>query len=480
MFQAALLRQSTLLRTVGPLRRQNMQPALDISPPVHRGMESNLDRSAFQKSIPVLAVRIATQQTALLLRSDALKSYIIDIPKIRSVVWDPSAENDRRLVLLKITEQAALSPEARTFLIDHSAEIVEHTINLDYNYWTADDILQAVLPEHLLDGSPTGFSVIGHIAHMNLNKEYLPYKKIIGQVILDKNPAIKTVVNKLDSIDNTFRFFKMELLAGEPNYIVEHHESNCRFIFDFSKVYWNSRLHTEHDRLVQLFKPEDVVADVFAGVGPFAIPAARKGCAVLANDLNPDSVHYLSKNIAINDVADLVQASCEDGREFIRSAAFKVTEKPFRPYAGPMLSRVKEKRRRREAQALEQNEEQPASTNSCSYAPTEPPRQAVTRFVMNLPDSALDFLDAFQGILATEDSIEGKLHYAKMPMIHCYCFTRELEPDKAEMDILLRAEARLGHRIEEDVCFHLVRSVAPNKDMYCISFRLPHAVAFGR
>lgn len=33
---------------------------------------------------------------------------------------------------------------------------------------------------------------------------------------------IKTVVNKLDSIDTKYRFFQMELLAGEPNYIVEH------------------------------------------------------------------------------------------------------------------------------------------------------------------------------------------------------------------------------------------------------------------
>jgi len=37
-----------------------------------------------------------------------------------------------------------------------------------------------------------------------------------------KNKGVKTVVNKLNSIDAKFRFFKMELLAGEPNYVVEH------------------------------------------------------------------------------------------------------------------------------------------------------------------------------------------------------------------------------------------------------------------
>lgn len=111
----------------------------------------------------------------------------------------------------------------------------------------------------------------------------------------------------------------MELIAGEPDYIVEHvsrrvcpsilrlllflqHESDCNFTFDFTQVYWNSRLHREHERLVDLFKPEDVVADVFAGVGPFALPAAKKGCAVFANDLNPNSFKYLAKNIIDNHV----------------------------------------------------------------------------------------------------------------------------------------------------------------------------------
>lgn len=67
-------------------------------------------------------------------------------------------------------------------------------------------------------------------------------------------------------------------------------------------MYWNSRLGTEHDRIVQMFKPDAVVADVFAGVGPFALPAGKKGCAVLANDLNPESYKYLVQNIKNNNV----------------------------------------------------------------------------------------------------------------------------------------------------------------------------------
>ena len=189
-----------------------------------------------------------------------------------------------------------------------------------------------------------------------------------------KNKKVKTVVNKLNTIDNQFRFFKMELIAGEPDYVVEHvshskskslhcltqtqHESGCRFTFDFTQVYWNSRLHTEHDRLVQLFKPDDVIADGFAGVGPFAVPAAKKGCAVLGNDLNPNSAKYLLKNVQDNrviipvirndttetdhvlQVTDLVRVSCEDGRDFIRASVSRVYDVPFPAYNGPQLSKM--------------------------------------------------------------------------------------------------------------------------------------------
>ncbi|KAG8219580.1 Met-10+ like-protein-domain-containing protein, partial [Butyriboletus roseoflavus] len=451
-------RHKLFISTINSSTKWQMQCRLDTSPPVHRWMKDSLDRGAFRTSLQVLGVRVPVNKTMNMLKSELLKRYIVDLPRIKSVVWDPSGEQDRRVILLKVDEEAALTPEARLFLQEQHVDLVQHRIDLDYDYWTADDIINSILPEDLCDGSPTGFSITGHI----------------GERIY-KNPGIKTVVNKLDNIDAKFRFFKMEVLAGEPDFIVEHHESTCRFIFDFSKVYWNSRLHTEHDRLVQLFKPEDVVADVFAGVGPFAIPAAKKGCAVLANDLNPESAHWLTKNISTNQVSDLVRSSCEDGRDFIRNIVARVLENPFHAYEGPRLSRMRQQKRQREKQS------HPSKTEA-SDAQIPLSRNKITHFVMNLPDSALEFLDAFRGILTPQGEAEERLNgvYATMPMVHCYCFTRELEPHMAEADIRQRAEGNIGAKLEGEVTFHMVRSVAPNKNMYCISFRLPHKVAFAR
>lgn len=268
------------------VHNMHRKATIDTSPPQARWMKDTLDRSAFHRTVPVLAARVPADKTGLVLKAEAMRGFLIDLRRIPSVIAD--TEHDR-LVLFRVQQEADLSADARSYLSSQSATLTVHNIELTYDCWTADEILNAILPEELLDGSPSGFSATGHLAHINLNNEYLPYKHIIGQVILDKNKRLRTVVNKLDTIDTQFRFFKMELLAGEPDYVVEHSESDCRFKFDFSRVYWNSRLHTEHARLVNMFRPDELVADVFAGVGPFALPAAKKGCAVLANDLNPES-----------------------------------------------------------------------------------------------------------------------------------------------------------------------------------------------
>lgn len=121
---------------------------------------------------------------------------------------------------------------------------------------------------------------------------------------MDKNSPISTVINKVDNVgdESEFRTFKYEVLAGPDDMTVELTESDCVFRFDYSKTYWNSKLSTEHERLVTLFKPGEVVADVMAGIGPFAVPAGKKNTFVWANDKNPDSFQYLQDAVKRNKV----------------------------------------------------------------------------------------------------------------------------------------------------------------------------------
>lgn len=301
--------------------------------------------------------------------------------------------------------------------------------------------------------SPLTF-VLVHAAHFNLREEYLPYKYLIGQVTLDKNAAIETVVNKLDTIDNEFRFFQMEVLAGRPDFIVEISESGCRFRFDFSKVYWNSRLQGEHARLVDSFDKQDVICDGFAGVGPFAVPAAKKGClGVFANDLNPASAEACKENARRNKVDTYMRCDNMDGRKYFKKAVLDAYHNPFSTTRTSTSAR--QARRERELQKAG-SAEGPATAS-----PSVPPKETtsfhpalgkfIDHFVLNLPATAIDFLDSFQGIYtpfmqgseAEEQTFRADLEaYSRargvaegnrLPMVHCYCFTKEL--DDYEQDI---------------------------------------------
>jgi len=170
--------------------------------------------------------------------------------------------------------------------------------------------MSRILPEEFHDDIPSGFNSVGHVAHLNLRSRFDPYKRVIAEVIVDKNPLIRTVINKVDNVgtESAYRTFQYEVLAGEDDMDVQVMESGCVFSFNYAKVYWNSRLETEHSRLVRLFQPGEVVCDVMAGIGPFAVPAGKKGVFVWANDMNPESYKYLLTAIEKNKASRTVIA----------------------------------------------------------------------------------------------------------------------------------------------------------------------------
>nr|XP_018260242.1 tRNA (guanine37-N1)-methyltransferase [Kwoniella dejecticola CBS 10117]OBR82400.1 tRNA (guanine37-N1)-methyltransferase [Kwoniella dejecticola CBS 10117] len=466
-------------------------------PPQHIGMQT-LDRSSFDREVPVLAVAVEASKVGKIRPHPALKGQILDLPRVKPIVEASNGEKGVKWIRLHATSEGQLPKETKEFVRNETSGLRKETVRLGYDNWNTSEILSAVLPTTKSDDIPSSFTSTGHIAHMNLREEWLPFRYLIGQVILDKNPGLRTVVNKLDTIHVQYRYFDMEVIAGEKDYITTLNESNCIFTFDFSLVYWNSRLHHEHERLIESFKPNSLIADVMAGVGPFAVPAAKRGGYVLGNDLNPESVKWMRENRVKNHVQNNLRIFEQDGSAFIQSAALEAWRNPFIATIPHSAIRKKQRddRKKREAQAKLQQEENTITKDEQKTATLpgpelpEPPK-IIQHFIMNLPDSALAFLHSYNGcfspLLAEESFVKqygdaaDKLREEDMPLVHVYCFTREIEADKAQVDILKRGSDDLGYQLSPSspgYHLHHVRSVAPNKDMYCLTFRLPKEVAF--
>ncbi|XP_020874669.1 tRNA (guanine(37)-N1)-methyltransferase 2 isoform X2 [Arabidopsis lyrata subsp. lyrata] len=151
-----------------------------------------------------------------------------------------------------------LFAEAKITDVSLSFELVKCRVTLFYDYWPMIEILEAVLPKGIV--VPSAFEMVGHIAHLNLRDEHLPYKRLIAKVVLDKNqPKIQTVVNKIDPIHNDFRTMQLEVLAGNHSLVTLVVENGLRFHVDLARVYWNSKLGTERQRLLLGFDQNDVV-----------------------------------------------------------------------------------------------------------------------------------------------------------------------------------------------------------------------------
>ncbi|CAM0872674.1 unnamed protein product [Alopecurus aequalis] len=323
-------------------------------------------------------------------------------------------------------------PEALKVVLDDETkqgvssayELVQCQLTLFYNYWPMNEVLEALLPEGII--IPAGFETVGHIAHLNLRDEHLPYKELIAQVVLDKNkPKIRTVVNKIDAIQNDYRTMQLEILAGQNSLVTTVIESGLRFKVDLAAVYWNSRLATERQRLVNsIFTSSDVVCDVFCGVGPIAISAAKKVTYVYANDLNPTAVEFLERNIVLNKLERKIEVFNMDARRFV-SAIY--SSQHVRP---------------------------------------------VTQVVMNLPKDAAEFLDIFRGILRNRQAGQPFV----LPKIHVYGFSKAEDP---EYDFNERINLALCDNVA-NIEMHRVRLAAPGKWMLCASFTLPESVALAK
>ncbi|KAH7133533.1 hypothetical protein EDB81DRAFT_903677 [Dactylonectria macrodidyma] len=439
----------------------------------------SLDRALFANTLNAAAASVKENKLLSKYRKALEKTNeVLFFERFNPVLPDPDpalASQGKKCIVLAPQVKPSL-PETWSPVLQEAAKlgdlkIVPYDIEINYDLWSYVDVLRAVLPDELKDEIPSGFNTVGHVAHLNIRNQYLPYKKLIAEVLLDKNPHIRTVINKIDNVgsENEYRTFAYEVLGGPDDMNVEVSEAGCSFKFDYSKVYWNSKLDTEHKRITSLFKPGEVVADVMAGIGPFAVPAGKKGVFVWANDKNPESYKYLEEAIQRNKVSQYVKPFNCDGHEFPQQAVDLVLKASKR---GDCAT-IKPPR-------------QPRNSTAPPPAPLQiPVPPTISHFVMNLPASAIEFLHNYRGLYHGHEELFTPHTETKLPMIHVHCFAVKADDETPLLDICQRIEKEIGVMLKPgqaendgEVLIYDVRDVAPAKRMFCATFRLPRDVAF--
>ncbi|KAE8149975.1 hypothetical protein BDV25DRAFT_129962 [Aspergillus avenaceus] len=471
------------LEAQGNMNRGRDLPTM-FRPPVNRAMRV-LDRSFFKKTVPLSAATVFKNSDISRVRGELHKSRdLLGLPRLASIREVKVDDQVRKCLLLregiKFDDATTWSPKVSELVEKGAVGVDRFDLTLEYDYWNYVDIMNAILPEELLEEIPQGFTQVGHVSHLNLREQYLPWKHLIAQVIKDKNPTLRTVIRKTEDVGahSQFRTFPFEFLAGDEDMNVVQHEQDCEFRFDYSRVYWNSRLETEHRRLVNKFNPGEMVCDVMAGVGPFAVPAGRKKIFVWANDLNPHGYEVMQDAVKRNKADKFVTPFNSDGREFIRRSAGDLLQ------SEPVTVTIEAKRRER--RGAKKDQQAPPPPAEVYHRPN-----VFDHYVMNLPATALEFLDAFPGVYAGKESLFAPHTPQALPMVHVYCFSGHSENEVDDhIDICNRISERIGHTItpedrvggtgnqEVELAIHNVRLVSPNKQMFCASFRLPKEVAF--
>lgn len=276
---------------------------------------------------------------------------------------------------------------------------------------TLTQALQNKLSPELLAIVPQAFDIIGDIVIIEIPTQLKSCHSLIGEAILKTHKSIKTVLAKAGDINGIYRIRDYTFIAGEQKTQTTHREFGCVYHVDVAKAYFSPRLSHEHERVASLIKPGEVVADLFAGVGPFSVLIGKKcpQTKVYAIDLNPDAVELLKVNVRVNRVANRVFPVCGDAREL----------------------------------------------SLCKLKGT------ADRVIMNLPETAIDFVDAACNAVKPQGGV-----------LHFYGFVRSPDTIESLKQRFSEAVERNGRHVLAFLYSRSVRETAPFESQVVIDAKI--------
>jgi tRNA wybutosine-synthesizing protein 2 len=177
-------------------------------------------------------------------------------------------------------------------------------------------LLSKKIPSELISYPPDKWEKIGDVAIIKLHEKVEKHKELIGEVFSNVLKC-KTVLWDKGGIRGEFREPVTEIIYGSNDCVTVHKENNIRFKLDPRKIMFSSGNMDERRRMAKISNNEEVVVDLFAGIGYFTLPIAVycRPKKVFACEINPVAFDYLCQNVVLNDVTDVVKPLKGDNRK---------------------------------------------------------------------------------------------------------------------------------------------------------------------
>ncbi|POM83078.1 Met-10+ like-protein family protein [Cryptosporidium meleagridis] len=409
----------------------------------------------FPRVSPVINDEKSKEKKLILMGEDLLRSYYKVSDKRMKLEEKLNSELESNGdYIIELSDDFFIKLPRKVFIGLNSIDFAEYGImdfKIEYKYLSYIECARQCIPNNIEIVS--SFETIGHIAHLNLNEDSFQYRYILGKILLDKNPGIRTVVTKTGNIESRFRTYPLEVIGGENNLKARLKEQGIIYNINIDKVYWNSRLSNERHRIVELIPRKSIVFDLTCGVGAFTLPLIKiKDCALYSNDLNPEAIELLKENMISNKLKDdKLITSQKDCIECINEILNRDIdpEKIFK---------------------IEKNAKNPISQE-----------KDVFYWICNLPELSLNMLKGFVEHKKTysEKKNQGNFSFrSTMNHFFFYCFSKDPNPKKdIETRIITFLEPNPKGINSEyfspiNLSIHEVRDVSPNKKMYCAQFSM--------
>jgi len=165
------------------------------------------------------------------------------------------------------------------------------------------DIFEVLEYESPLSQASGAYELIGDIAIIDQHEENV---MDIATVLL-QHKNIKTVFQATSAVSGEYRTRKLLFIGGEKKTETIYKENGCRYLLDVTSVYFTPRLSTERMRIAGQVTDGEKVVDMFAGIGPFSILIAKRFplSHVIAIDKNPVAIKYLRENAKLNKIKNI-------------------------------------------------------------------------------------------------------------------------------------------------------------------------------